>query len=72
MDDQLLALARKLLDTALEYRSLANQTGLPGAVIWVEDVETGEVVIVTRGEYKHVLLNNIPKKSETAFFDVSS
>lgn len=48
-------LAQKIIDLMYEYFEL---NPFNGAVQWIEDAR-GHVVIFTRGEYRHVLMNNI-------------
>jgi hypothetical protein len=59
-DGELLAAAERLLDAAMELHAARRKAGLAGAVAWVEDTD-GRMVILTRGEYRHTLLQNIDR-----------
>lgn len=65
--EQLKKCGEDLLNTALEYHRLANINGISGAVIWLTGVD-GEMVIVTRGEYKETLLRNIEYRGPSKSF----
>jgi hypothetical protein len=65
--EELQTLGQKLLDTAVEYNILANKIGMYGAVIWLSGTD-GELVIITRGEYKDRLLYNIERTGPTRYF----
>ena len=67
MSAELKELAQRLLDTALQYRDLANKEGIHGAVIWLTGMD-GEMVIVTRGEYREQLLSNIIERGPSVGF----
>lgn len=58
---------QRLLDTAIEYHAIANKLGVVGAVIWLGGSK-GELVIITRGEYKEQLLRNIEFRGPTRYF----
>lgn len=49
-----------LLAEAKKYWSIANKRHY-GAVQWIENNETGELLIYTRGEYRETLMKNISK-----------
>jgi|GEM_PF-5880023 len=42
------------------YWEAMHKAGMGGALAWIEDTEHG-LVIFTRGEYRDVLLRNIPE-----------
>lgn len=67
---ELMECGQRLLDAALEYRALANKYGVEGSVIWLKGTE-GEMVIVTRGEYRDQLLRNITERGSTLSFGCS-
>lgn len=50
--------AQALLDAAQEYYEACYEANERGAVRWLEDTD-GRLLIFTRGEYKHQLLENI-------------
>ena len=47
-----------LMAEAKKYWSIANKRHY-GAVQWIENSETGELLIYTRGEYRETLMKNI-------------
>ncbi len=51
-------LGQALLTAALAYRKALSMQAAATAVVWVE-YPTGELVIVTRGEYREQLMENI-------------
>lgn len=65
--DELKECGQRLLDTALEYHAIANKLGIVGAVIWLMGSD-GEMVIVTRGEYRDTLLRNIEYRGPARHF----
>lgn len=67
MTPELKELAQRLLDTAVEYNEMANKEGIHGAVIWLTGSD-GELVIVTRGEYRERLMRNIQETGPTRSF----
>jgi len=50
--------ADALLAAAATYHAAANRHGIFGAVIWLEGTG-GDLVIVTRGEYRETLMAGI-------------
>lgn len=58
MDDLRKAAGQKLLDAAHEFFKACRQEGQEGAVQWLTG-ELGELVIFTRAEYRHHLMQNI-------------
>lgn len=65
--EELQVLGKKLLDAAVEYNKMANKMGMCGAIIWLSGSD-GELVVVTRGEYKDRLLHNIERTGPTHYF----
>lgn len=65
MDDKRMAAGQKLLDAAHEFWSACHAEGQYGAVQWLTGTQ-GELVIFTRGEYRHQLMSNIDKLSGQA------
>lgn len=59
--------ATALLSAAMDYWEAYRKAGLFGAVVWVQD-GSGRLVILTRGEYRHVLMENIPKLTDAVEF----
>lgn len=58
MDSKRRDAGQKLLDAAHEFWDACREEGQYGAVQWLEATD-GAIVIFTRGEYRHTLLNNI-------------
>ena len=58
---------QRLLETALEYWEVTNKNRISGAVILLKGSD-GELVIVTRGEYREQLLRNIEYRGPTVSF----
>lgn len=52
--------AERLLEAAMDYHAAYRKAGLAGAVVWIQDT-TGRMVILTRGEYRHTLMENIDR-----------
>lgn len=52
--------AERLLEAALDYHAAYRKAGLAGAVVWVKDTD-GRMVILTRGEYRCTLMQNIDR-----------
>lgn len=65
--EELQVLGKKLPDAAVEYNKMANKMRMCGAIIWLSGSD-GELVIVTRGEYKDRLLDNIKRTGPTHYF----
>jgi hypothetical protein len=59
-DPALDAAARALLDAAMAYWHEYNRTTGGTAVVWVKDTD-GRMVILTRGEYRSQLMENIDR-----------
>jgi hypothetical protein len=68
--EELQECGQRLLDVALEYHALANKNGITGAVIWLTGSD-GEMVIVTRGEYRETLMRNIEYRGPARHFGYS-
>ncbi len=51
-------LGRELLDAALAYRAEFGKWNMLSAVVWAS-YPTGQLVIVTRGEYRDLIMENI-------------
>ena len=58
LTDQLRDKAVALLEAAQDYWNAYHEAGKRGAVVWLQDT-TGRTVIVTRGEYRDILMRNI-------------
>ena len=58
MDDELQTAAQRLLEECQSYYDLMRKRGLAGGCIWLTGGE-GQMVVYTRGEYRHQLLTNI-------------
>jgi hypothetical protein len=52
--------ATRLLEAAMDYHDEYRKAGLAGAVVWVKDSD-GRMVVLTRGEYRHTLMQNIDR-----------
>jgi len=63
MDEKRRECGQKLLDAAHDYWEACRSEGQPGAVQWLIGTD-GDMVIFTRGEYRHQLMANIDKLSE--------
>lgn len=57
-DEPLREAAQELLNAAMNYWEQNRKSGLRGAVVWVQDSD-GRLVILTRGEYRQTLMENI-------------
>lgn len=57
-DNELQEKAQALLEAGHAYFNVMRKKGLAGGCIWLTGVG-GEMVIFTRGEYRHQLLHNI-------------
>ena len=57
---ELAVLAQALLDAAVAYKAATMGKSFSGAVQWL-DASDGFTVILTRGEYRHTLMENIHK-----------
>ena len=57
---ELAVLAQALLDAAVAYKAATTGKRFSGAVQWL-DASDGFTVILTRGEYRHTLMENIHK-----------
>ena len=64
------AVGAKLLDAAQAYWEAAHKAGISGAIIWLEDFD-GRLVIFTRGEYRHQLMQSIERMGPTRQFGVA-
>lgn len=62
MDDKRLECGQKLLDAAHDFFNACRSEGQSGAVQWLTGTN-GELIIFTRGEYRHTLMSNIDKLS---------
>jgi hypothetical protein len=58
--EELRKYARKFLDAGYEYWQAAKKAGVSGAVIWLTDAD-GRMVLITRGEYRHTIMQNIDR-----------
>jgi len=58
VDDKRFEAGKKLLEAGHEFFNACRSEGQHGAVQWLTGTN-GELVIFTRGEYLHALLNNI-------------
>ena len=67
MTNELKEIGQRLLDVALEYHEAANRAGVSGAVIWLTGSD-GEMVIITRGEYRDTLMRNIEYRGPAVSF----
>ena len=56
-------LARNLLEAALAFREEVSNQAVASAVVWVE-YSGGALVVVTRGEYRDTIMENIEPLSE--------
>ncbi len=65
MDDKRLECGKKLLDAAYDFFKACRAEGQDGAVQWLTGTN-GELIIFTRGEYRHILMNNIDTLSGQA------
>jgi hypothetical protein len=52
--------ADKLMDAAMDYWSAYKRVTGGAAVVWVKDSD-GRLVILTRGEYREALLQNVDR-----------
>jgi len=59
---------QKLLRAAMEYWEEYRKQSGASAVVWLKD-ESGRMVMLTRGEYKDQLMQNIHPLSEEKGFD---
>ena len=50
--------AQRLLDAAMAYWNVYSETNGCDAVVWVRDRQ-GRMVVLTRGEYRDVIMTNI-------------
>jgi len=60
IDEALLAAANDLLTAAMTYWAAYRRVTGGAAVVWLKDSD-GRMVVLTRGEYKDVLMQNINK-----------
>lgn len=60
MDEKRIAAGQLLLDSALAYWQACREEFQDGSVQWLEG-SNGELLIFTRFEYRHVLMQNIDK-----------
>ena len=70
-DKKLRESAQGLLDAAMDYWKEYNRAVARNAVVWLEDTD-GRVVILTRGEYREELMENIDnltREKEIRYFD---
>lgn len=67
MSPELERRGRKLMKAARKYWEQANKEHHFGAVIWLEATD-GQTVIMTRGEYRKQLMQNIPNTVAPMFF----
>ena len=58
VDEELHDAAQRLLDECQTYYDLMRKRGLAGGCIWLTGGD-GQMVVFTRGEYRHQLLTNI-------------
>lgn len=63
MDEMRREAGQKLLDAAYEFFKACHEEGQYGGVQWLQGSK-GELVVFTRGEYRHDLLNNIYSMAE--------
>lgn len=60
IDEALLAAANDLLTAAMTYWAAYRRVTGGAAVVWLKDSDD-RMVVLTRGEYKDVLMQNITK-----------
>ena len=60
----------RLLQAAMDYWHEFRRVTGGAAVVWVKDTD-GRMVVLTRGEYRHQLMNNIEQlyEAEERLFD---
>jgi hypothetical protein len=58
LDQELKDAAQRLLDECHAYYNLMRKRGIAGGCVWLTGMR-GEMVVFTRGEFRHQLLHNI-------------
>jgi len=64
---ELQKLGARLISLALEYQQAANESGIGGAVIWLQDTKE-RLIIITRSEYREHLMRGIENVGPTFHF----
>jgi hypothetical protein len=55
---ELSKIGEEFLDAGRRYWEAAHRAGINGAVIWLTS-SSGEFALFTRGEYRHIIMQNI-------------
>ncbi len=59
-DESLKKAAQDLMDAAMNYWKEYSRVTGGAAVVWVKD-DDGRMVVLTRGEYRHTIMQNIDR-----------